>query len=75
MVTNISPADHRYLLLGWILGKLTAEDVPYENFKPSLFRLAKALGMSEPTRDEMQQIGAFLKYVNELYQVRHPHDN
>lgn len=74
MSVTISPTNHRYFLLGWILGKLTAENISYEDWKPSVIRLAKALGMSEPTREEMQQIGAFLKYVNQLYEARHPNE-
>jgi hypothetical protein len=70
----ISPTDHRYFLLGWIIGKLTAENVPFEEWTSKVLRLAKELSMSEPTREEMRMIAAFLKYVNELYETRHPNE-
>jgi hypothetical protein len=58
--------DKRAFLLGFILGKLSAEDTPYGKWHTDIFILCSKFGMSPPERPEMKELGEYMTFVNEL---------
>lgn len=66
--------EKRAFLLGFMLGKLAAENVPYEFWHSNLYTFCAKLNMTKPTREEMIEVGKFMVFISELYDRRNPFD-